>query len=376
MQLNPSRFIKVSALAATLVATTALTACGSSSSGTAAAPVNGKNCHKVGVLLPESDSSARWEGKDRPALLAALGKTFSTDNIIITNANGNDDTQFTQAQAALTKGACILIVAPHDSAKAAQIVQEAKKTQVPVIAYDRLIKDPDLSYYVSFDNVSVGKAQGDYVAANYKTYVSAGKNNIVFINGSQDDNNAILFHDGVHGVLDPLITAGTLKSVFETYTPSWNNGTAQTEMEQALTKNNNNIQVAYIANDGMAGTAIAALKAQKLNGKVLVTGQDATSAGIQQILLGNQNMTVYKPIIQEAKGAADLAAALSAGTDTASIASATTKNGTASTPSVLLKVTSVDINNVNATVITDGYVTLTEACTGVTAGKHGDVTCP
>ncbi len=376
MQLNPSRFIKVSALAATLVATTALTACGSSSSGTAAAPVNGKNCHKVGVLLPESASSARWEGKDHPALQAALSKTFAADSIFIDNANGNDDTQFSQAQSDLTKGACILIVAPHDSAIAARIVQEAKKTQVPVIAYDRLIKDPDLSFYVSFDNVSVGKAQGDYVAANYSKYVSAGHNNIVFINGSQDDNNAILFHDGVHGVLDSLITAGTLKSVFETYTPNWNNGTAQTEMEQALTKNNNNIQVAYIANDGMAGTAIAALKAQKLNGKVLVTGQDATSSGIQQILLGNQNMTVYKPIVKEAQGAADLAAALSAGSDTSTLASATTKNGTANTPSVLLKVTSVDINNVNATVITDNYVTLADACTGVPAGKHGDVTCP
>ncbi|MBA3826725.1 MAG: substrate-binding domain-containing protein [Ktedonobacterales bacterium] len=374
MQLNPSRLIKVSALAATLVATTALSACGSSSG--AAAPINGKNCHKVGVLLPESASSARWEGKDRPALLAALSKTFDPKDIIISNANGSDDTQFTQAQAAITQGACILIVAPHDSAKAAQIVQEAKKSQIPVIAYDRLIKDPDLNFYVSFDNVSVGKAQGDYIAANYTKYVAAGKNNIVFINGSQDDNNAVLFHDGVHKVLDDLINGGKLVSKFETYTPNWDNPTAQTEMEQALTKTNNNIQIAYVANDGMAGTVIAALKAQKLNGKVLVTGQDATAAGVQQILLGNQNMTVYKPIVKEAQGAADLAAALSAGTDTTTLASATTTNGSASTPSVLLQVISVDINNVASTVIADNYVTKAEACTGVPAGTYGPVTCP
>jgi len=373
MQLNPSRFIKVGALAAALLTTT-LAACGSNSS--AAGPVNGKNCNKVGVLLPESASSDRWEGKDHPLLQAALAKYFPAGNIKIDNANGSDDTQLAQAQADLTQGYCILIVAPHDSAKAAQIVQQAKQNQVPVIAYDRLIKDADLNFYVSFDNVSVGVAQGTYISQNYSKFVSAGKNNIAFINGSQDDNNAVLFKQGAHQVLDPLISAGTLKSVFETFTPNWDNPTAQTEMEQALTKANNNIQIAYVANDGMAGTVIAALKAQKLNGKVLVTGQDATAAGIQQILLGNQNMTVYKPITQEAQGAADLANALSKGNDTSTLAGGQTANSGVNTPSVLLKVVSVDQSNVNATVIKDGYVSLADACTGVPAGQHGDVTCP
>jgi D-xylose transport system substrate-binding protein len=168
-----------------------------------------------------------------------------------------------------------------------------------------------------------------------------------------------------------------LTQVFETYTPAWNNDTAQTEMDQVLTKTSNNIQIAYVANDGMAGTVIAALKAQHLNGKkVLVTGQDATASGIQQILLGNQNMTIYKPVVQEAAAAAQLAAALSAGTSTSSIATATIANGTVQTPSVLLKVTSVDLSNVATTVIKDGYVTLAEACTGVPAGTYGGVTCP
>lgn len=374
MQLNPSRFIKTTALAATLVATTALAACGSSSG--AAAPVNGKNCHKVGVLLPESNSSARWEGKDRPALMAALSKTFAASDIKIDNANGSDDTQLAQAQADLTAGYCILIVAPHDSAKASTIVQQAKASKVPVIAYDRLIKDPDLNFYVSFDNESVGKAQGTYIASNYTKFVSAGHNNMVFINGSSDDNNAVLFKKGAHSVLDTLISGGQLTSKYETFTPNWDNPTAQTEMEQQLTKFKNDIQVAYVANDGMAGTVIAALKAQKLNGKVLVTGQDATSSGIQNILIGDQSMTVYKPIVKEAQGAADLAAALSTGADTASLASATTANGSANTPSVLLPVISVDQSNVSSTVIADNYVTKADACTGVPAGTHGDTTCP
>jgi D-xylose transport system substrate-binding protein len=372
MQLNPSRFIKTTALAATLVATTALSACGSSSG--AAAPVNGKDCHKVGVLLPESASSARWEGKDHPLLQAALSKTFST--VDISNANGSDDTQLAQAQAALTKGDCILIVAPHDSAKASAIVQLAKASKVPVIAYDRLIKDPDLNFYVSFDNKAVGVAQGNYISANYAKFTKSGHTNIVFINGSSDDNNAVLFKAGAHSVLDTLLSGGQLVAKGETFTPNWDNPTAQTEMEQYLTQAKNDIQVAYVANDGMAGTVIAALKAQKLNGKVLVTGQDATTTGIQNILIGDQSMTVYKPIPKEAQGAADLAAALSTGADTASLASQTTANGTANTPSVLLAVVSVDQSNVSATVIADGYVTKADACTGVPAGAHGDTTCP
>jgi D-xylose transport system substrate-binding protein len=339
-----------------------LTACGSSSS--TATVANGKGCTKVGVLLPESASSARWEGKDRPALQSAITAALPGATVKIDNANGSDDTQLQQAEADLTAGYCILVVAPHDSAKASAIVQKAKADKVPVIAYDRLIKDPDLNYYVSFDNFAVGVAQGQYIADHYKDYVSAGHNNIAFIKGSQDDNNAILFANGAHSVIDKL----PLTNVYETFTPNWDNPTAQTEMEAALTKANNDIQVAYVANDGMATTVIAALTAQKLNGKVLVTGQVATAAGVQQILLGNQNMTIYKPIANEAKGTAQLVAALSQGTGTSSIANQTTDNSGVKTPSVLLPVTSVDKTNVATTVIADGYVTKADLCNGLPAG--------
>src|SRR5260370_35211051 len=130
------------------------------------------------------------------------------------------------------------------------------------------------------------------------------------INGSQTDNNAILFAQGAHQTLEPLFSSGVLKKVYEQFTPGWDNPTAQTEMQAALTANSNNIQIAYVANDGMAGTVIAALKQQRLNGKALVTGQDATVAGLQNILLGDQTMTVFKNIQLEAQAAANVVAAI------------------------------------------------------------------
>ncbi len=346
--------------------------CGTTST-TAGTP--GKGCMKIGVLLPESDTSARWESKDHPLLVQQIQADLPGATVDVVNANGNSDTQLSQAEADLTAGDCILVVAPHDSAAASAIVQKAKAANVPVIAYDRLIADASLNYYVSFDNVKVGQLQGQYIAANYTKYVTASDKNIVFINGAQTDNNAILFHNGVHSVLDPLIASGTFTKVYETYTPGWDNPTAQTEMENALTANGNKVAIAYVANDGMAGTVIAALTAQHLNGKVLVTGQDATVAGIQQILLGNQSMTVYKPIVKEASATAQLVAAISKGQSTSSIVTSTTANSGVNTPSVLEAPISVDISNIASTVVADGFVTTAQICVGIPAGTTNGI-CP
>jgi D-xylose transport system substrate-binding protein len=355
-----------------------LTACGSTSG--AAAVVNGKNCMKVGILLPESDTSARWEGDDHPDLVNDITKALPGVHIDYANANGDSSVQQQQAETELAKGDCILVLAPHDSQQAATIVDDAKKDNVPVISYDRLTYNNNLNYYVSFDNVKVGELQGQYIADNYKNYVSAGHANIAFIDGAQTDNNALLFSKGAHNILDPLITAGTLNKVYEQFTPGWTNSTAQTEMEGALTANSNNIQIAYVANDGMAGTVIAALTAQHLNGKVLVTGQDATVAGIQQIILGNQNMTVYKPIPLEAQATADLVAAISKGNSTASITNGNTTaipvTGGASIPSVLETPKSVDITNIASTVIADGFVKASDVCSGLPAGTNSHGICP
>src|SRR5438876_8473192 len=167
-----------------------LVACGSANTGsTSNTPTTGgnggKNCKKVGVLLPETATSARWDGKDRPLLQQDIPSVLSGATVDYNNAEGVADTQQTQAQADLTKGDCILVLAPVDSIKSAAIVSLAKSRGVPVIAYDRLIYSADLNYYVSFDNTKVGALQGQYIANHYQSYVSAnGTKNTVMINGA------------------------------------------------------------------------------------------------------------------------------------------------------------------------------------------------
>jgi D-xylose transport system substrate-binding protein len=348
---------------------------GSSTGGQTAAGGAGKGCTKIGVLLPETASSARWDSKDKPLLTSKIQAAIPGATVDFANAGGDSTVQQNQADAALTKGDCILVLAPHDSDAAATIVTKAKQQGVPVIAYDRLIQSKDLNYYVSFDNEKVGQLQGQYIVDHYKDYTKSGKN-IAMINGSQTDNNAVLFRQGALKALQPLYDNNSLKKVYDQYTPDWDNDKARVEMDGVLTANQNNIQIAYVANDGMANSVIASLKAQKLNGKVLVTGQDATVAGIQNILTGGQAMTVYKAIDKEAQGAADLVKAIHDGTDTATLtngATTKTKDGTA-IPSVLETPVSVDKTNIKDTVIKDGFVTVSDLCKGLPAGAGG--ICP
>ena len=352
-----------------------LVACGNSgTTTTTSAPTNGKGCTKVGILLPETASSARWDSKDKPLLSQKIKAVLPAGATVdYNNAGGDSNVQQSQAQADLTKGDCILILAPHDGAAAATIVASAKAKSVPVVAYDRLIQSKDLAYYVSFDGVKVGQLQGQYIVDHYKSFVSPGKNHLVMINGAQTDDNALLFSRGAHLALDPLISSGALKKVYEQFTPDWNNDTARTEMDGALTANQNNVQIAYVANDGMANSVIASLKAKKLNGKVLVTGQDATIAGIQNILTGDQAMTVYKAIDKEAQATADLVKALYNGSDTSSLtngATVKTADGTA-IPAILETPVAVDKTNIQSTVIASGFVTKADVCQGLPAGTGG-----
>jgi D-xylose transport system substrate-binding protein len=363
------------AAATTAAASAATTAAAASGGGASAASfAKAKGCKNVGVLLPETDSSARWEAYDRPLLEKAVTSAIPGATVQYSNANNNADTQQNQAEAALTKGACILVVGAKDSDKASAIVQKAKSSGVPVIAYDRLIQDNDTAFYVSFDNVKVGELQGQYIVDQFKAGAMGLKKgaSMAMINGSQTDNNALLFRQGALNKLQPLIDSKDINLVYDQYTPDWNNDKAQQLMEGVLTKEKNNIQIAYVANDGMANTVIAALRAQKLNGKVLVTGQDATVAGIQNILTGDQSMTVYKAIPKEAEAVGKLVGALSAGTDTASLVNGKTKAKTGSDiPSVLAVPVAVTKDNVKETVIADGFVKKEEVCKGLAAGAGG-----
>jgi len=336
-----------------------------------------EGCTNVGVLLPESDTSARYEAYDRPLLEREIKAALPGVTIQYSNANGNADTQQNQADAALTKGACILVVGPNDSDKAAVIVQQAKASGVPVIAYDRLIQDPDTAFYVSFDNERVGELQGQYIVDQLKqgNFGLEKGANLAMINGSQTDNNALLFRKGALSVLQPLIDSGDINLVFDQYTPNWDNARAQSLMEGVLTKESNNVQIAYVANDGLANTVIAALREQNLDGKVLVTGQDATLTGIQNILSGTQAMTIYKPIVEEARATARLVAALSRGEDVGSLINGQTEvTGGGQVNSVLATPIVVDKNNVDDTVIADNFLAKEEICQGLSADVGG--VCP
>lgn len=364
--------------AATTAAPAATTASGgaatTAASGGSGAFSAAKGCKNVGVLLPETDSSARWEAYDRPLLEQEIKAAVPGVTIQYSNANNNADQQQNQAEAALTKGACILVVGAKDSEKASAIVQRAKASKVPVIAYDRLIQDNDLAYYVSFDNVKVGELQGQYIVDQFKKGAFDLKKgaSMAMINGSQTDNNALLFRQGALSKLQPLVDSKDLNLVYDQYTPDWDNAKAQQLMEGVLTKEKNNIQIAYVANDGMANTVIAALRAQKLNGKVLVTGQDATVAGLQNILTGDQAMTVYKAIPKEAQATAKLVGALASGGDVSALVNGKTKAKTGSDiPSVLAVPIAVDKSNIKETVLADNFVKKEELCKGLAAGTGG-----
>ena len=333
----------------------------------------GKGCTKVGILLPETNSSDRWETKDHPLLVQAVNAAIPNVQIDYSNAHDSSATQLSQAETDLMNGDCILVVGAHDSVAASSIVAKAKAQNVPVIAYDRLIQSKDVNYYVSFNNEKVGQLQAQYIAQHYQHYQRGGAVNTVMLSGSQTDTNALMFSKGAHSVLDALFADGNLKNVYENFTPDWNNSTAQAEMETALADQMNNIQVVYAANDGLANSVITALKAVNLDGKVLVTGQDATITGIHNILLGTQNMTVYKPIVQEAQSTGVLVKALYAGTNIASLTQgvtiATFDGG--NIPAILDTPVTVDRATIVSTVIADKFITKSDVCNGIPAGTAG-----
>jgi D-xylose transport system substrate-binding protein len=251
----------------------------------------------------------------------------------------------------------VLVLDPVDAASAAAIVQKAKAQKVPVVSYDRLVKGTNaVDYYISFDNVQVGKLQGQGLldALGSKTNAS-----IVMLNGSPTDNNATLFKQGAHSVLDGKVTVAK-----EYDTPDWSADKAQQEASQALTALNNKVDGFYAANDPLGGAAVSAMKSAGVKPLPPVTGQDAELAAIQRIVTGEQYMTVYKAIKPEAETAAQLAFDLATGkTVPASMVGAPVNNGTADVKSVLLKPVAVTKANVKDTVVKDGFWSVSDICT-------------
>jgi D-xylose transport system substrate-binding protein len=327
---------------------------GSTSGGGASASASGAT-GTIALLLPET-KTARYESQDRPLFEAKFKELCPSCEILYSNADQDASKQQQQAEAALTKGAKVLVLDPVDGKSAANIVAKAQQQGVKVLSYDRLTQGP-IDAYISFDNERVGKMQGEGLLKALGSKASSGE--IVMINGDPTDNNATLFKKGAHSVLDGKVKIGK-----EYDTPEWSPDNAQREMEQAITAlGKDKIVGVYAANDGTAGGAIAALKGGGVSPLPPVTGQDAELAAIQRILAGEQALTIYKAIKPEAAMAAQMAYDLLQGKPPSGTAT-TVKNDTKDVPSVLLDPVEVTKDNVKDTVIKDGFWTVDQICTG------------
>ncbi len=319
---------------------------------------------KVGVILPETASSARWEGFDKPLLTAAMAQEGLQADI--ENAQGDEQKFSTLADGMIASGVKVLVIASISSEGGAAVETKAKAQGIPVIDYDRLNLGGSSNYYVSFDNVKVGALQGQGLADALKAKAGG---QVIQIEGAPTDNNATLFYNGQQTVLQPLFASGALKLVEKQAIPKWDNQVGGTTFEQILTKNGGKVDGVAAANDGLAGAIITVLTKVGLNGKVPVTGQDATPDGLQAILRGDQYMTVYKPIKQEADTTAKLAAALAkgdtAGADAIATASSQDPTGNRTVKSVLLTPQLITKDNVKS-VVDDGAVKASDICVAAT----------
>ncbi|MGE0220840.1 sugar ABC transporter substrate-binding protein [Mycolicibacterium sp.] len=354
------------ALAAYAAAAIALSACGANSAGPGSdggggetAPENSKGT--IGVLLPETATSARWEAFDKPYLESAIESEGYSANI--QNAQGDVQKFASLADGMIASGVKALVIASPNPEVGASIEQKASDAGIPTIAYDRLNPGGSSDYYVTFDNIRVGELQAD---ALVKAVADVPRAQIIQIEGAPDENNAVKFHEGQMNVLQPLYDDGTLVLVRDQFIRGWDNQLGGTTFEQILTGNGGRVDGVIAANDGMAGAVITVLQKNGLNGRVPVTGQDATLAGLQSILRGDQLMTVFKAIQTQAEATAKLAA-LVAEEDTAAAdeyASQTTvdpKTGR-EIKSVLLDPEVVTRDNVKK-VVDEGYVSVQSLCT-------------
>ena len=316
---------------------------------------------KIALLLPENETP-RYETNDRPDFESAVDELCSDCEVLYSNAGGDAEKQQSQAEAALTQGAEVMVVDPMDSKSAAAIAEKSKAQNVPVVSYDRLIENGEIDAYISFDNKKVGELQAETLAKKLKEDGKAS-GPVIMINGDPADPNAALFKEGAKTGFE----AAGVKIAKEYDTPEWSAENAQREAQQAITAlGNDGFAGIYAANDDTGGGAIAALKGAGINpAERPVTGQDATVAGLQRILAGQQYMTVYKEIPPQAKISAEIAVALAEGEDVPqNKITDEVNNGKVDVPSVLLEPIAVTKDNVKSTVVADGFVSADELCTG------------
>jgi D-xylose transport system substrate-binding protein len=363
MGISGSRVVVVSAA---LALVTGVAACGGGddSGGGGGGGGGDQKGAKIALLLPETKTT-RYEQQDRPRFTAAVKEQCPSCQVIYANADQDPAKQQQQAEAAITQGAKAIVISAVDVKSAAAIATRARQSKIPVISYGRLVANAPLDAYVSIDPFKVGQQQGRALLSALK---ANGKStpSVVMINGSPSDSNAGPYKKGAHSVLDP---AG-VKVVKEFDTPDWSPDAAQREMEQAITSvGKSGFDGVYVANDGMAGGAIAAMKGAGIDPSTRpVTGQDAELAGVQRILAGEQLMTVYQPIPQLAVTAAKVAVAEATGKQPpAGMLPEKVDNGGGQVPSALLDTIAITKDNIADTVVKDGFLKASAICTGTFA---------
>jgi D-xylose transport system substrate-binding protein len=336
---------------------------GSTSGGTTAGGGGGGASGTVALLLPEN-KTARYESDDRPIFTRALRRYCPKCKLIYSNAEEDATKQQSQAEAAITNGADVLVLDPVDGKAAASIVTRAKQSDIGVIAYDRPIENSDVDFLITFDNRTVGRLQATALLDKLRSDGRTGS--IVMINGDPADPNAGDFKAGAHSVLD---AQSAIRIGKEYDTPGWGPDRAQTEMDQAITSlGRDGFVGVYAANDGTGGGAIAAMKSAGIDPATRpTTGQDAELAGIQRIVIGDQYMTVYKTYKQEATQAAQLAVTLLRGETTSDLVNRQINNGQKDVPAVILTPVAVTRDNIRDTVVRDGLWTINEICTSAYA---------
>ena len=340
-----------------------------SNSSTAAAAASGDKGGKIAFLLPEN-KTARYENQDKPFFTDKVKELCPGCEVLYQNATQDAAKQQQQAEAVITQGAKVLVLDAVDVASAGAIVTRAKQAKIPVVSYGRLVANAPLDYYVSIDPYKVGQQQAQVQLEALK---KAGKTSpkIVMINGSPTDSNSAPYKKGA----EEVYKSGGAKIVKSYDTPDWSPDKAQQEMEQTITSlGKGGFDAVYVANDGMAGGAIAAMKSAGMDpSKYYVTGQDAEAAGVQRILKGEQLNTVYQPLKEIAGKSAEIAVALAQGKPVpAGIAPEKTDNGAGEVPSALVPTLSVDKSNVQDTVIKDGFLKVADVCTGAYASACKD----
>jgi D-xylose transport system substrate-binding protein len=348
----PSLLFGIAACVAILVG------CGGGNNNNSGGTTGSSKSGTIALLLPEN-KTARYESQDKPLFEQRLKQLCPNCKIIYSNAEQDASKQQSQAEAAITNGARVLVLDPVDGKAAASIVTRAKQSGVGVVAYDRPIENSDVDYFISFDNRRVGQLQATSLVNKLKSDKSTGS--LIMINGAPTDPNAAQFKAGAHSVLD----GSGYKIAKEYDTPDWSPDKAQAEMEQAITAvGKTGFVGVYAANDGTGGGAIAAMKSSGVNPNSRpTTGQDAELAGVQRIVAGQQYMTVYKAIKPEAQQAAQLAIDTLNGEKSSNLVNRQVNNGQKDVPSVILTPVAVTQSNIDSTIVKDGFWTVKQICT-------------